>query len=619
MLICLLNPFFIWQAEARHSPVHNYHLDLSHTDFTINDDLTYTKETTLKYTVLTPVGAEILQKHSLGFFSENETLEILEATITEPKGKVIPVEEDNIFDQDLGGRDNKRRAMQKIVIFSRLTPGCQLLLRFRYHIHKLGPTGLNLAMSPELGIEQKAITSTFRLPENTPLKWGQRNGFTIKEEIKDNRKTLHVSLEKAPYYLEPEINMVSPDDVLPLFALTSIQNWEEVGRIYYNASQDRHTQSPDIQALAHQITKDSEPSLEKVKKISRWVTENINYLSIRFNFDDGMVPNKVEDILRHGYGDCKDQTLLLQTLLKAKGVDSVPALVNWGDSYQDFPVATSMQFNHVMLYIPELDIYLNPVSAFMPFGILEDSLTNKRAVLASADGDVRTLPGFSPATHSYRIENHSELQADGNLKGTTNVMGTGIIDAQIREMLAAQGSFEWKANNILSGTVTGGFGTITESIPPFDQNLLAEYRGEWHSPKAYTINRNGFIFITAPSGLGVKDAQALRSFLVEKKRQFPFQVGPRDFQWTNTLKLPSHYKVAFMPDNQTLSNKAGDFISTYSASDNQLHITRRIIIKKNIYEAHEYPDFAELAYAAINDARAVIGIKTNNNTHLPFN
>ena len=208
------------------------------------------------------------------------------------------------------------------------------------------------------------------------MNWGERGGFSVVKKQENNRQVLHVNLNDFPY-VESEMNMVSANDVLPIFAITSTQSWEEIGRIYHDSSLDRQADTDEIRELADSIAGQSQSTTEIAKKIYTWVAQNINYLSVNFNLEDNLVPHKVEEIIRHGYGDCKDQTLLMQTLLKAKGIDSVPALTSWSSSFRDWPVATSMQFNHALLYIPELDVYLNPVTPLSPFGQLDEGLAKQ--------------------------------------------------------------------------------------------------------------------------------------------------------------------------------------------------------------------------------------------------
>ncbi|WP_172806936.1 DUF3857 domain-containing protein [Endozoicomonas arenosclerae] len=572
----------------------------------IRDDLTYTRTITLEYQVMTPAGAEALQKYHYSYFSENESLKVLEASITSPDGKVIPVENDNIYEQDLGGRDQERRSREVVVIFSQLTPGSVIRLKFDHEVNKKSPMGFNMALQPELELEQKKIYATILLPEKTPLKWGHRGDFTVKESKKGKRKELVVTMENFPYQ-ERELHMVSTDDVLPMFAITSLKSWQEIGQIYYQSSQDRQHDSEEIRALATEITQGAKSPREEAVSIYNWVAQNINYLSLSFNLEDMLVPHPVEDILRHGYGDCKDQALLLQTLLKARGIVSKPALVSWSNSYKDWPVATSMQFNHVLLYVPQLKTWLNPVSPLSPFGLLDYSLSGKRVVLATPEGETEFLPAMKPGQNSYRVENQSELFKNGFLKGETSITGTGIVGEQVRELLASSGSGEWKASNLLSATLIGGFGNIQQGTPAYDLTRQPSYQGIWHSPHAFQLGREGYI-TTAP-GLDFKDVMALRAYLVDGKRKFPFTVGPRNYHWEHRMTLPENYRVVRLPDNLQVDNEAGSYTSHYRVDGNELVVTRQIVIKKNLYQADEYPEFEELAYLAINDRRSIIALR----------
>ncbi|MGI9278271.1 MAG: DUF3857 domain-containing protein [Endozoicomonas sp.] len=586
--------------------IQDYRNLLSDYRIEIQDDLTYTRIVSLEYQVLTPAGAEALQKYHYSYFSENESLTVLDASITSPDGKVFPVEQENIYEQDLGGRDQERRSRETVVIFSQLTPGSLMQLKFKHVVNKKSPMGFNMVMQPELELEQKKIQATILLPENTPLKWGSRGEFSVKELQKGKRKELTVSLENFPYQ-EREMHMVSPDDVMPMFAITSLNNWQEIGQIYYNSSLDRQTDSDEIRQLAEEITRGAQHPREEAVLIYNWVAQNINYLSLSFNLEDMLVPHPVEDILRHGYGDCKDQALLLQSLLKARGIASKPALVSWSNSYKDWPVATSMQFNHVLLYIPQLQVWLNPVSPLSPFGLLDYSLSGKRVVLASPEGETLSLPAMKPGQNSYRVKNHSVLSKNGFLRGESEVTGTGIIGEQIRELLASSGSGEWKASNLLAATLIGGFGHISRGTPAYDLAKQPAYQGDWHSPHAFQLGREGFI-TTAP-GLDFKDVLALRAYLVDGKRKFPFAVGPRNYHWEHRMELPENYQVTRLPDNLQVDNEAGSYSSHYALEGNTLVVTRQIVIKKNQYQASEYPEFEELAYLAINDRRAIIALK----------
>ena len=64
----------------------------------------------------------------------------------------------------------------------------------------------------------------------------------------------------------------------------------------------------------------------QARKLYEWVSVNIRYVNIVLGAG-GFVPHKAADVLKNGYGDCKDHVMLLEALLAAKGIKSSPVLI----------------------------------------------------------------------------------------------------------------------------------------------------------------------------------------------------------------------------------------------------------------------------------------------------
>ena len=67
------------------------------------------------------------------------------------------------------------------------------------------------------------------------------------------------------------------------------------------------------------------------------------------------------------FGDCKDKATLMSALLAAKGIASEAVLINFGESYKLPEPPTMVALNHVILYLPEFDLYDDPTAKF--FGV----------------------------------------------------------------------------------------------------------------------------------------------------------------------------------------------------------------------------------------------------------
>lgn len=79
-----------------------------------------------------------------------------------------------------------------------------------------------------------------------------------------------------------------------------------------------------------------------------YVQDRLRYQGVLFGVRY-RIPNEAGDILRNGYGDCKDHSLLLVQLLQALDVECSPFLLNTNDVYAE-AITTADQFNHMLVY-----------------------------------------------------------------------------------------------------------------------------------------------------------------------------------------------------------------------------------------------------------------------------
>src|SRR6516225_1604302 len=108
---------------------------------------------------------------------------------------------------------------------------------------------------------------------------------------------------------------------------------------------------------------------EQAHLIYDWVSKHIRYVAI-FLGNGGYEPHDAATILENGYGDCKDHVVLLESLLAAKGIASLPVLIDSGNRYRATEAATPAAFNHVLTYLPEFAIYADSTIGVAPFGAL---------------------------------------------------------------------------------------------------------------------------------------------------------------------------------------------------------------------------------------------------------
>lgn len=85
---------------------------------------------------------------------------------------------------------------------------------------------------------------------------------------------------------------------------------------------------------------------------TRFVQDQIRYVALETGLSRRRATNP-EVVLARRFGDCKDKSVLLATLLRLGGIDAEPALVStgWRDHLgQALPSAGA--FDHVIVHVP---------------------------------------------------------------------------------------------------------------------------------------------------------------------------------------------------------------------------------------------------------------------------
>ena len=153
-----------------------------------------------------------------------------------------------------------------------------------------------------------------------------------------------------------------------------------MGRAYAAAASPKSFVTPEIAALADDITKGIDDRRQQAIAIDAWMKKNIRYVAV-FLALGRVVPNDAASVLRNKIGDCKDKATLMSALLAAKGIVSEAVLINLGGTYSLPEPPTMVALNHVILYLPEFDLYDDPTQNFAAFGVLGGgNMTNRWCV-----------------------------------------------------------------------------------------------------------------------------------------------------------------------------------------------------------------------------------------------
>ena len=121
----------------------------------------------------------------------------------------------------------------------------------------------------------------------------------------------------------------------------------------------------------------------------------------------------------------------MQALLAAKGIASTQALVNSGATYSLPKVPVLSMVNHVIVYVPSLNLFLDSTSATTPFGMY--------CPWADSDKPVLLVDGYKEGlrTPPIRAEGNRQvakteftIKPDGSVAG----LDPGDVEGYLRRL-----------------------------------------------------------------------------------------------------------------------------------------------------------------------------------------
>jgi transglutaminase-like putative cysteine protease len=179
----------------------------------------------------------------------------------------------------------------------------------------------------------------------------------------------------------------------------------------------------NLRKFSTEIVGDATDTRIKVERIHNWVARNIRYVGIGFE-DGGWTSQPASAVLASRYGDCKAHATILKALLAAQGIEANLVAVNAAAQFTLTEVATP-NFDHAIVYVPEIGQYLDPTASLLAFGSLPPNLGGKPA-LNIDKGSVARIPVAKPDRFMLAADTDYTLFGDGTRQARSILSGTGL-------------------------------------------------------------------------------------------------------------------------------------------------------------------------------------------------
>lgn len=458
--------------------------------------------------------------------------------------------------------------------------------------------------------EWKSAVVTLTAPKDYPI-YFQAENFKGGKQSDDGETVSWKWIASDIQALSYEAGMYDFIRQSPRLAITSFENYDELGATYWAEAKEKAAVTPTVQKLADELTKDINEPQKQAYAIYEWVNKNVRYLSIVLE-RGGWIPHSADEILKNRYADCKDYTTVLHALLKAKNIESYPVLIR-SDLTDWFPtVAVPYFFNHEILYIPSLDMFADATAPNTRLGILPQILAGKNALLAGSKTGVVKLPADNPESNQISSKTRIDFSENGGLKAVSKNTYHGKTEIIFRPMFASSylqknsGDF---VRYMLAYYSINGTGKIVNLGNPFSvgEPFTVEIEANVEDHTTFMPTGN----FSLPIGLNFVNVAALEAYIKTESRKTDILMGATRIYEEFDLHFPESVSIENLPPKIEFENSVGFYRSNFIKQENAVNVVRELIVKKDVIKPENYAALRELINKAINALNSEISYRAD--------
>lgn len=298
-----------------------------------------------------------------------------------------------------------------------------------------------------------------RLPEDLKFRWKTLNCDLQPQVLKSPETTTYVWTAMDIPKIDEETGMPTLNDVAMRLSYSSLESWDEVYTWYKDLAKDRYLADHAIQSVADQLTKDISKTEDRIRAIYNFVASKIRYVGIELG-QSAYQPSPASEVMTNLYGDCKDKTTLLITMLDLVGIKAFPVLLN-PSPYErlDTDLPSLGHFSHMITAVPDSNgdyMWLDATSNTCSFGDLPDVDQGRVGFLIGDESGIFVdIPIFPADANQLILKTDMRLDEEGAVHGEIFMRTKGQYDLDSRLRYQQFTSSDW--NDALAAELSRQF------------------------------------------------------------------------------------------------------------------------------------------------------------------
>lgn len=454
------------------------------------------------------------------------------------------------------------------------------------------------------------------LPASVEPRIIERNLTFARDEKVVGRRRVYSWVAQDVPHVRSERFASDSNGVVQSVAFALPTSWQAIGNWYAGNARDRYEMTPAVDAKLAELVAEAKTLDDSLRAVHEWVAQDVRYLSIALGLG-GYQPRPPAEVLRTGFGDCKDKATIFVAMLQRMGLEAYPVILNsTGGVEERLPSLT--QFDHAIAAFKrpgraEFE-FTDLTALYTPLGELPFGPQGEFGIIVYPDGrvDEVTLPLTRIAENDMQLTVKVELTPDGRVNGTFEEVSRGNQQYGSRDAFANPFDSTQSArlaDRVASNWFSGARGA--DLLLPDGKDLSGPPKISLRIVDGQGISSAGTTGLMRLNIANMSHIEGIARQVEEQlPRQFPIAAqtifGYGVTQTVLEVTLPEGWS-AELPKSVDVDAEWGTYRKLYSQDGRLLRIERYVAGKQGVYPPERVDDLiAFFRTIAADDATAIV-------------
>ena len=607
---CCVKPAFMQEANLAPEPSDLTKMEATSSSFP-EADIVYLLEEVVKevsetgesketariaFKILTEKG-KIYSNCEEGFNSQNESLSLLYARTINPDGSIVSLRKDAIR-VDSPYIEETEYSDFKEMHFSMPAIEIGSIVEYLYVKRQAPVIGDSFNDRFQFQGFHPVLLSRYKIiaPESMQIHFHLRNPLdglnpSPLESSGNGKKTYLWEYENIPPIHHEESMPPAEEIAFQLYA-TTMYSWEDFAAWWWPQVNRKPDPDPRILEIVAGLTSELPTTEKKIRALFEYVKREIRYVSISLG-KCGYIPEAASEVIKNKYGDCKDKSTLLISMLRAAGIPAHYVLIptaSTANLVNEFPYP--FQFNHCIVAAETMDglRFMDPTSTYNRYDYLPVEDQDRGALLIKGGNPVlyRTplTEGRADGIVSHR---QIDIEHDGSaiitesrqFLGSTESFARSVFSetsgAELRKMFEGIAFRNWQGAEL----VKYSHSDLSDITTDFQAHLT------YHSNQYFA--RAGDMIILPNLG---ENRMCFSSGTA--KRKHPIILEGVSFKRDEvTVNIPPGILVHFLPESVDVDTPFLEYRSKYQQHGDVISHVNEFVYKVRRIPAEDYSTYRQ--------------------------